>query len=623
MATVYLQTENLSKSFGDLLVFQNITFGLFQNQRTALVAKNGTGKTTLLNIIAGVDTPDSGSVVFRNDLKVGYLPQIPNLNQSLSIVENVFGANDEVSVVIRDYERALMLNDKNLLSKSMEAMDRLNIWEREVRAKQVLTKLKLTDLDKPVSSLSGGQQKRVALAAALVNEPDVLILDEPTNHLDLDMVEWLEDFLTRSQKTILMVTHDRYFLDRVCTDIIEMDSSEVFQYKGNYSNFLEKREARIGSLNAEIDRANNLLRRETDWMRRMPQARGTKAKYRIDAYYQLKDVASQRIDNSKVDINVSSSRLGKKILEVKNLSKRFGDKIILNDFSYTFNRNEKVGIVGRNGTGKSTFLNLITGAIPADSGIVEPGSTLVVGYYRQEGMNISNDMKVIDVAHQIADVVTIGNGKTLTVSQFLNMFLFTPEKQHTLVAKLSGGEKRRLYLLTVLMRNPNFLILDEPTNDLDIQTLAILEDYLVNFPGVVVIVSHDRFFMDRVVDGLLIFEGNGEISGFPGSYTDFRNWNIEQEKVAAKEKTPEKTTKAERPRDNQRRKMTYSQRKEFEQLEKDIEQLTAQKLNLETEMSSGTLTAQQLQDKSQSYQQISTTLEEKEMRWLELSEIEE
>nr|HPI45207.1 ABC-F family ATP-binding cassette domain-containing protein [Tenuifilaceae bacterium] len=511
MATIYLQAENLSKSFGDLTIFSDISLSLFQYQRTAIIAKNGTGKSTLLNILTGNDSADKGKVTLRNDIRIGYLSQNPELNEKATILENVFGADDEISSTIRNYEKALAKDDKDLLHHAMEAMDRLNIWEREVKAKQILSKLRLDDINQPVTKLSGGQRKRVALASALISEPDVLILDEPTNHLDLDMVEWLEEFLTRGQQTILMVTHDRYFLDRVCTDIIEIDSQTVYTYKGNYSYFLDKREERINSFTSEVDKATNLLRRETEWMRRMPQARGTKAKYRIDAYYKLKDVASQRLDTSEVEINVSTSRLGKKIMEVKNLNKSFGSKVILKDFSYTFNRFEKLGIIGENGTGKTTFLNLITGAIQADSGEVDAGSTLVVGYYRQEGMNIDNNKKVIDIAREIADVVTLGDGKTLTVSQFLNMFLFSPEKQHTFVYKLSGGEKRRLYLLTILMRNPNFLILDEPTNDLDIHTLNILEDYLKSFPGVVIVVSHDRFFMDKVVDGLLVFEGNGEI----------------------------------------------------------------------------------------------------------------
>ncbi len=622
MATIYLQAENLSKSFGELTIFSDISLSLFQYQRTAIIAKNGTGKSTLLNILTGHDSPDKGKVTFRNDIKVGYLAQNPELNEKATILENVFGADDEISATIRNYEKALAKDDKDLLHEAMEAMDRLNIWEREVKAKQILSKLRLDGIDQPVTKLSGGQRKRVALAATLISEPDVLILDEPTNHLDLDMVEWLEEFLTRGQQTILMVTHDRYFLDRVCTDIIEIDGQAVYTYKGNYSYFLDKREERINAFTSEVDKATNILRRETEWMRRMPQARGTKAKYRIDAYYKLKDVASQRLDTSEVEINVSTSRLGKKIMEVKNLCKSFGSKVILKDFSYTFNRFEKLGIIGQNGTGKSTFLNLITGAIQADSGEVDAGSTLVVGYYRQEGMNIDNNKKVIDVAREIADVVTLGDGKTLTVSQFLNMFLFAPDKQHTYVYKLSGGEKRRLYLLTILMRNPNFLILDEPTNDLDIHTLNILEDYLKSFPGVVIVVSHDRFFMDKVVDGLMVFEGNGEISGFPGSYTEYRAWAIEEEKSKPKEKSSEKTDKQEQPKTQTKKKLTFAQKKEMEQLSKDIELLEKEKSELEGLLSSGTLTPQQLQEKSSRYQELNSSLEEKEFRWLELSEIE-
>lgn len=623
MATIYLQAENLSKSFGDLTIFRDISLSLFQYQRTAIIAKNGTGKSTLLNILTGKDSPDTGKVTLRNDVKVGYLAQNPELNEKATILENVFGADDEISTTIRNYEKALAKDDKDLLHHAMEAMDRLNIWEREVKAKQILSKLRIENINQPVAQLSGGQRKRVALAAALISEPDVLILDEPTNHLDLDMVEWLEEFLTRGQQTILMVTHDRYFLDRVCTDIIEIDGQTVYNYKGNYSYFLDKREERINAFTSEVDKATNLLRRETEWMRRMPQARGTKAKYRIDAYYKLKDVASQRLDTSEVEINVSTSRLGKKIMEVKNLNKSFGSKVILKDFSYTFNRFEKLGIIGENGTGKTTFLNLITGTIQADSGEVDAGSTLVVGYYRQEGMNIDNNKKVIDVAREIADVVTLGDGKTLTISQFLNMFLFSPEKQHTYVYKLSGGEKRRLYLLTILMRNPNFLILDEPTNDLDIHTLNILEDYLKSFPGVVIVVSHDRFFMDKVVDGLLVFEGNGEISGFPGSYTEYRAWALEEEKNKPKEKSPEKPIKQEQPKTQTKKKLTFAQKKELEQLSKDIEQLEKEKSELESQLSSGNLNPQQLQEKSNRYQEITQILEEKELRWLELSEIEE
>lgn len=622
LATIYLQAENLSKSFGDLTILSDVSLSLFQYQRTAIIAKNGTGKSTLLNILTGKDSPDTGKVTLRNGIKIGYLEQNPALREKATILENVFGADDEISSVIRNYEKALARNDKDLLHHAMEAMDRLNVWEREVKVKQILSKLRLDDITQPVTKLSGGQRKRVALAATLISNPDVLILDEPTNHLDLDMVEWLEEFLTRGQQTILMVTHDRYFLDRVCTDIIEIDNQVVYTYKGNYSYFLDKRGERINAFTSEVDKATNLLRRETEWMRRMPQARGTKAKYRIDAYYKLKDVASQRLDTSEVEINVSASRLGKKIMEVKNLSKNFGDKVILKDFSYTFNRFEKLGIIGQNGTGKTTFLNLITGTIQADSGEVDAGSTLVVGYYRQDGMNIDNSKKVIDVAREIADVATLGDGKTLTISQFLNMFLFPPEKQHTYVYKLSGGEKRRLYLLTLLMRNPNFLILDEPTNDLDIHTLNIVEDYLKSFPGVVIVVSHDRFFMDKVVDGLLVFEGNGEISGFPGSYTEYRAWIMEEEKSKPREKSPEKPVKQEQPKAQPKKKLTFAQRKELEQLSKDIEQLEKEKSELESQLSSGTLNPQQLQEKSNRYQDIANILEEKELRWLELSEVE-
>jgi len=623
LATIYLQAENLSKSFGDLTIFSDISLSLFQYQRTAIIAKNGTGKSTLLNILTGYDTAEKGKVTLRNDIKIGYLAQNPELNEKATILENVFGADDEISSTIRDYEKAIANDDKNLLHHSMEAMDRLNIWEREVKAKQILSKLRLDDIRQPVTKLSGGQRKRVALAATLISEPDILILDEPTNHLDLDMVEWLEEFLTRGQQTILMVTHDRYFLDRVCTDIIEIDSQNVYTYKGNYSYFLDKREERINAFTSEVDKATNTLRRETEWMRRMPQARTTKAKYRIDAYYKLKDVASQRLDTSEVEINVSTSRLGKKIMEVKNLNKSFGDKVILKDFSYTFNRFEKLGIIGENGTGKTTFLNIITGTIPVDSGEVDTGSTLVVGYYRQEGMNIDNNKKVIDVAKEIAEVVTLGDGKTLTISQFLNMFLFSPEKQHTFVYKLSGGEKRRLYLLTILMRNPNFLILDEPTNDLDIHTLSILEDYLKSFPGVVIVVSHDRFFMDKVVDGLLVFEGDGEISGFPGSYTEYRAWAIEEEKNSSKEKSFEKPSKQEQQKTQTRKKLTFAQKKELEQLSKDIDLLSKEKSEIEGQLSSGVLNSEQLNKISSRYQEITDQIGEKELRWLELSEIEE
>jgi ATP-binding cassette subfamily F protein uup len=623
LATIYLQAEKIYKSFGDLEVLSDVSLSLFKNQRTALVARNGTGKSTLLNILAGADTPDSGKVTFRNDISVGYLPQEPQLNLSSTVLENVFNADDEISLAIRKYELALEKADKDELQHAIDEMDRLNIWDREQKAKQILSVLKLNEFNQRVDFLSGGQRKRVALAAILISNPDLLILDEPTNHLDLEMVEWLEDYLTRSQKTLLMVTHDRYFLDRVCTDIIEIDNKQVYTYNGNYSYFIEKRDERIRAKQAEIDKASNLLRRETEWMRRMPQARGTKAKYRIDAFYKLRETASQNLQTDNLEINVSASRLGKKIMEVKGLSKSFGSKVILKDFSYTFNRFERLGIVGANGTGKTTFLNLITSSLPPDSGVIDPGPTLKIAYYRQGGMNIPDDAKVIDIVREIAEVITLANGKTITASQFLNNFLFPPDKQYTYVRKLSGGEKRRLYLLTILMQNPNFLILDEPTNDLDIFTLSVLEDYLANFPGVVIVVSHDRYFMDKIVDGLLIFEGDGEISGFPGNYTEYRQWLKEQEKETDNQaKQRAKTKNKPQQKERNKNKLTYAQKKELEQLTIDIEKLEKEKKEIEELLNSGTLNPDELVEKSTRYSEITKMLEDKEMRWLELSEYE-
>lgn len=623
MAIIHLQVENLSKSFGDLTIIENISFGIFQGQRVALIAKNGTGKSTLLNIIAKKDSPDSGKVVFQSDLRVAYLEQNPTLIESASVIENVFSANDEVGKAIRTYENAILHHDKEELQHAMEEMDRLSAWDHEVRAKQILSKLKLEDIYKPVNQLSGGQRKRVALASTLINKPDILILDEPTNHLDLDMVEWLEEYLLKNSFTILMVTHDRFFLDRVCTDIIEIDQKQLFWYKGNYSYFLEKRNERISSQNAEVEKATNLLRKESEWMNRMPQARGTKAKYRIDAFYQIQEKASQKRNESEIEINVKSSRLGNKVLEIKSISKSFEDKVILKDFSYIFNRTEKLGVIGRNGTGKSTFLNIITGKLQADSGIVDPGETVVFGYYSQEGMKIREDQKVIDVAREIAEVVTLGDGKQLSVSQFLNYFLFTPETQYSFVYKLSGGEKRRLYLLTILMRNPNFLILDEPTNDLDILTLNVLEEYLQNFKGVVIVVSHDRHFMDKVVQGLLVFEGDGEVSGFPGSYSEYREWVKENEENEAKESKSKVQPKIEksRPERQKERKLSFNEKRELEMLTKEIETLEVEKSQLETDISSGTLSHDEIAQKSARYGELVKLIDIKSERWFELTEI--
>ncbi|MGM0408591.1 MAG: ABC-F family ATP-binding cassette domain-containing protein, partial [Bacteroidota bacterium] len=495
----YLQVEHLKKSFGDLLLFEGITFGIDKDQKVALVAKNGTGKSTLLNIIAGKDSPDEGKITFRRDLKIGFLEQNPPLNLKNTIIDEVFQSSQEIKKAIIEYNTAIETKSDELLTQATEKMDRLQAWGYDVKVKQILSKLKIDRYDQLIENFSGGERKRVALAKVLIEEPDLLLLDEPTNHLDLDMIEWLENYLKNSRSTLLMVTHDRYFLDRVCNEIIEMDNSKIFQYKGNYTYFLKKRDERLKAEESQVEKAKNLLRKEEDWMRRMPKARSHKAKYRIDNYYELKDVAGNNRNEDEMQINVQSSRMGKKIVNVKNLNKSFDDLTILKNFSYNFNRGEKIGIVGDNGTGKSTFLNLITGNIPADSGHLEIGKTVVFGYYRQEGIKYNENQRVIDIVQEIAEVVTLGNGKQMSVKEFLNFFLFPYDMHYTPVYKLSGGEKRRLYLVTVLMQKPNFLILDEPTNDLDIMTLAVLEEYLSTFDGCVIIVSHDRYFMDQVV----------------------------------------------------------------------------------------------------------------------------
>jgi len=622
VASIYLRAENLYKSYGDRVLFSNLSLSLSQLERTAIVAKNGSGKSTLLSILAGQQQPDSGSVVIRNGLRIGYLEQNPPLREDCTVLESVYSADNEISKAVQDYERAMVSSSKDQLQLAIENMDRLEIWGREAKAKQILSQLRIENLNQPIATLSGGQRKRVALASVLIGEPDILILDEPTNHLDLDMVEWLEDLLINGQQTILMVTHDRYFLDRVCGCILEIDNQSLFRYKGNYSYFVEKRQDRINALASEVEKANNALRYESEWMHRMPKARGTKAKYRIDAFYKLREKTLQQTFDSQIDINISATRLGKKVMEVNSISKAFGSKVILKDFSYTFNRFEKLGIVGRNGTGKTTFLNIITGVTPPDSGSVDTGSTVALGYYRQQDVSFPNDARVIDIVREIAEVVVIADGKTISASQFLSMFLFPPEKQHDFVQKLSGGEKRRLYLLTVLMRSPNFLILDEPTNDLDIQTLCILEEYLINFPGVVVVVSHDRFFMDKVVDGLLIFEGNGEVSGFPGSYTELREWTLEQQKTYPQSKPSKKPVKDDGNKAKAKQRLTFAQKKEFELLTSEIEVLEKEKMELVQLMDSGMLDAKQLQEKSERYGQLLHLLSEKEMRWLELSELE-
>ena len=625
MATVnpILQVENLTKSFGDLVLFERISFGLAEGQRVGLIAKNGSGKTTLLNILSDKEGYDEGKITYRRDIRVGYLEQLPVYPPELTVLEACFRHGNPVTQLIKEYEACMEKEGNPGLEELLTRMEHEKAWDYERRIKQILTQLKITDFEQPVGQLSGGQLKRVALANALITEPDFLILDEPTNHLDLEMTEWLEEYLRHGTLTLLMVTHDRYFLDRVCSEIIEIDNQQIYSYKGNYSYYLEKRQERIEATNAEIARANNLYRTELDWMRRQPQARGHKARYREEAFYELEKVAKRRFNDQQVNLEMKASYIGSKIFEADNLCKSFGAKKILENFSYTFARYEKMGIVGNNGTGKSTFIKILQGISKPDSGTLDIGETVRFGYYSQEGLQFNEQMKVIDVVREIAEVVDTGNNQKLTASQFLQHFLFSPESQHNYVYKLSGGEKRRLYLCTILMRNPNFLILDEPTNDLDIVTLQILEEYLQNYKGCLIVVSHDRYFMDKVVDHLLVFNGNADIRDFPGNYTDYRIWkeerkNIERESVRPKEKNAIK----QKDTQNERKKMTFKERREFEQLEIEIAQLESEKGELEAALCSGTLSVDELTEKSKRLPILTSELEEKTMRWFELGEIE-
>ena len=590
----YLDVQNLTKSFGAQVLFKDISFSIAEGQHVGLVAQNGTGKSTLLSILTGKEGYDSGSIIYRNDLRVGMLEQSPHFDPEESVLDACF--NHEGNP------------------------------ERLLKAKQILTMLKLYDLEQPMGQLSGGQQKRVALANVLILEPDFLILDEPTNHLDLEMIEWLEGYLSRGNKTIFMVTHDRYFLDNVCNTILELDNNTIYTYRGNYSYYLEKRQERIDNTRAEIARANNLYRTELEWMRRMPQARGHKARYREEAFYELEAKAKQRIEERQVRLKSSSVYIGSKIFECQYVSKRFDDKTILNDFYYNFSRFEKMGIVGNNGTGKSTFVKMLLGEVAPDSGKFDIGETVRFGYFSQEGLKFRDDQKVIDIITDIADYIDLGGGKHMTASQFLNYFLFSPEQQHNYVYKLSGGEKRKLYLCTVLMKKPNFLVLDEPTNDLDIQTLQILEEYLQDFPGCVIVVSHDRYFMDKVVDHLLVFKGEGEIQDFPGNYTQFRDF----QKMKSKEEEQQKPTKNNSStaneskkdyRNNTKRKMSFKEKREYEQLSDKIAQLEDEKQQLEEELCSGNLSVDELTEKSKRLPILKEELDELELRWLELAEL--
>lgn len=622
----YLQVENLTKSFGDNLLFENISFGLSDNQRVALIAKNGTGKTTLLNILSGREDYDSGLVSFKRDLKIGYLEQSPEFPSHLSVLDACLQSDNEIVKVISAYEHSLLSQNHDTLGDLINQMDALNAWDYETRFKQILGKLKITRLDQKISELSGGQLKRVALANVLISEPELLILDEPTNHLDLEMVEWLEDFLKRSSMSLLMVTHDRYFLDRVCTDIVEIDHQMLFQYAGNYSYYLEKRQERMENFNVESEKANNLYRKELEWMRRQPQARATKAKSRIERFYDIEKRAKERRNQDNVRLDVKASYLGSKIFEAKYISKAYGEIKILDKFYYNFSRYEKMGIVGKNGTGKSTFLKILLGEVQPDSGSVDVGETVVFGYYSQDGLQFNEEMKVIDVVREIAEEVHLGNGKKMTVSQFLNYFLFTPETQFNYVYKLSGGEKRRLHLCTVLMRNPNFLVLDEPTNDLDIVTLNILEEYLQSFKGCVIVVSHDRYFMDKVVDHLMVFKGDAVLKDFPGNYTDYREWNeLKEEEEREEKKLVEKklTPKVENTTNNApKKKLSYKEQRELEDIELRLPALEAEKKRVEGDLSSGILTVEEIVLASTNFSKISDEIDELSLRWLELNELQ-
>lgn len=621
----FLQVEGLTKSFGDLVLFRDISFGIAEGERIGLIAKNGSGKTTLLNILTGKEPYDSGAVVFRRDLRVAYLEQDPAYPENLTVLEACFHSGNDVTDLIAEYERVINSKDHSGLDAILQKMDILQAWDYEHRAKQILGQLKITDFEQKISQLSGGQLKRVALANVLITEPDLIILDEPTNHLDLDMVEWLEEYLQRSRLSLLMVTHDRYFLDRVCNEIIEIDQQQLYQYKGNFSYYLEKRDERISAQNAELDRANNILRKELEWMRRQPQARATKAKSRIDAFYHLEKKAQQVRDAGNVQLQMKGTYIGNKIFEAQHVYKAFGDIKILEDFNYVFARYEKLGIVGNNGTGKSTFIKMLMGEVAPDKGGFDIGETVKFGYYSQDGLKFDEQMKVLDVVQNIAEVIDLGNGSRLTASQFLQHFLFPPEKQHNFVYKLSGGEKRRLYLCTVLITNPNFLVLDEPTNDLDIVTLNILEEYLQQFKGCVIVVSHDRYFMDKVVDHLLAFQGSARIKDFPGNYTQYREWKevqelLEKEKEHAAKPKEEKVQQAQ-PKNDEKKKLSFKEKREFEELDALIPQLEEEKVNLENELSSGTLSTDELLQKSNRISQLIEEIEEKTMRWLELSEL--
>ena len=625
----YLQVQNLTRRVGDRTLFSNLCFSIGEGQKVGLIAKNGTGKSTLLNILSGTDQADEGQVVYRNGIRVGYLEQTPSYPLDLTVIEACFWHGNETTNLIREYETCMASGSQEGLQSILDRMEVLKAWDYETRAKAILSQLFITEFDKPLAQLSGGQLKRVALANTLIMEPDMLILDEPTNHLDLQMIEWLENYLSRSSMTLLMVTHDRYFLDRICSVILEMDDETIYTYHGNYAYYLEQRAQRLEVARAEVARATNLYRTELDWMRRMPQARGHKARYREEAFYDLEKRAHRHLEEQQVKLQTKSTYIGSKIFEAEYVSKSFGDRIILKDFYYNFSRYEKLGIVGANGTGKSTFVKMLLGLVKPDSGRFVIGETVRFGYYSQDGMQFDEQMKVIDAVRKIAEYIDLGGGRRLSAMQFLQHFMFSPLQQQNYIYKLSGGEKRRLYLCTVLMQSPNFLVLDEPTNDLDINSLQILEQYLQDFHGCVIIVSHDRYFMDKVVDHLFVFSGNGEVKDFPGNYTQFREWEktvasqLPADGRASKADSHKKSLPPKGSTEGTRKpRMTFRERQEFQALEKEIEALEQEKAEIEAALSSGTLSTQEIIDLSKRLPVVNEQLDEKSMRWLELSEIE-
>jgi len=613
-----LKVENLSKAYGNKTLFKDVSFVINEKERVVLIAKNGTGKTSLLNIIMGKDIADSGKFSLKKNISLGFLEQEPEFENSGNIIEQVLNSSDKVALAVKDYEKAVLSENADLIQKAADEMDRLAAWDFEREIKTVLTKLKLIDFEKPVHILSGGQKKRLALAVAILNKPDFLILDEPTNHLDFEMIEWLEDYISKSSITLFLVTHDRYFLDRVCNVILEIDNEKIFRYQGKYDFFLRKRKERIENMQAEIDKAKNLLRTETKWMNRQPQARATKAKSRIDNFYKLQEKAEKKIDDKTFDIEIEGKRLGKKLIDIYNVSKSFGEVKIIDDFSYKFSKTEKIGIFGNNGVGKSTFLNLITGKIPTDEGKIEQGSTVSIGYFKQSTIDTQKeDIRLIDYIKNIAEVVTLGKNREMSAAQFAEYFLFPRSMHYNYLSQLSGGEKKRLYLLSILMKNPNFLILDEPTNDLDIMTLAVLEDYLLKFTGTVLFVSHDRFFIDAVADMLFVFEGNGKIKKFPGNYSDYHKYITKNNKQEILKKI-----KKEKPKMNLTVsvKLTYKEKKEFDELEKELEILNKEKEDIDIYLQSGDYKKNELEIKSKRLPELEKIIDEKEMRWLELSE---